>query len=386
MGGDSMIKNNKFVAWLGAFAFVAGVQLATPETSQAGVAVGDDGKLVLSGYVRFRTEYDDRSNTPPNADQDRLRVRLRARFGGVYTVDENWSGGFRLATSSHSNNSTHQTFGLLSAGDNANFGIDRAYIKYQRDGFSIWGGKNGINFWEQTEVFWDGDIQPEGLAATYKYDPVTVNLGYFWVTNGNWQGQPGATDDLKLATYQIVGSHELDVAGGIKLTAAIGGATLFDDVETPPAADQFNSDSGWTVGLQAKGGDWLLGGEYFGGDATTEDAGFTIQGRYKAPVGNGIDLRVYYYDIEANALVADGLFTQDNFPSANANATNFQGWRFQAGYKIVDHVSADVRWYTMEAKTTVPAVPSRPAGSLFANNVMSRADWDRWQLNVNVKF
>jgi hypothetical protein len=352
---------------------LSGLSIA-PSTAQAGIAVGSDGKLKLFGTVRFRLESDVRQNTGGKANQDRLRPRLRLRFGGAYQANENWSMGFRLATNSSSLNSPHHTFGLLAAGDNANFGLDRAFIKYKRGDLSVWAGKNGMNLWTQTEVFWDEDTQPEGVAATYKFDPITINAGYFALSSPSW-GPAG--NDVYMGTAQAVAAGSL---GGAKLKAGIAYAGLTNVGAAPGFV---NSDSGYTIGLQAKTGGFRLGGEYFQGSASTENAGYTLQARYKP--GWGIGLRVYYYDVEAYALPADGFFTQDNFPSGNANAVNFQGWRFQVDYKVAKNVSMDFRLYTMKAKTTNP-VPT--AGTIFGakGNIMKRPRWTRVQWNTNVKF
>ncbi|MDX8410693.1 MAG: putative porin [Mariprofundaceae bacterium] len=407
-----MIKNNKFVAWVGAFAFMAGVQIATPEASQAGVAVGDDGKLVLFGDVRFRYEVDDRDTfaTPgnPSVETNRDRIRLRARFGGNYTANENWSAGFRLRTEADALNSPHQTFGVLDpapgggkGGNSRDFGLDRAYIKYKWEGLSVWGGKNGINFWEQNEVFWDADIQPEGIAVTYKLpldaSSLTVNGGWFLLQEGNWNGQAATSTspgDLRLYTYQAVGTHKLDVLDGVKLTLAVGGASIAGDTSLgngPPTALQ--SDQHFIVSGQAKGSNWLVGGDYLTGNAPDEDTGYVVQARYKIPVGNGLGLRVYYYHIEAFAPLADGMLSQDNFANPNnTGVSNFEGWRFQADYKVTDHVSADLRYYMAEAifdpknilasnVALTNAVANTPSDA-----IMGKENHNRFQVNVNVKF
>lgn len=371
--------NKILLSTMGAVAIAFGGMTMAPSTAQAGVAVDDDGKFKIGGTVRFRYEYDGRNNaTPPNETRDRMRLRLR--LNGTYQATENWSMGFRLRTQADNRHSPHKTLGLGTGGadksGNTDFGVDRAYIKYKNDSFSIWAGKNGINFWEQTEVFWDGDYQPEGVALTYKNSGFTLNGAYFKLTEGNWQGGAGAVDDIDLFTYQGVFSTKVN---GLKITAGVGGATSAGTV-----AGDFVSDGGYTAGLQVKGSNWRLGGEFFRGTGGTDNTGYTIQGRYKiAGIGNGLGLRAYYYNIGAHSTPLDGAVTQDNFPSGSTAPVNFTGYRIQLDYKIAKNVSVDLRYYYLQAKTT-PA-PALGASALVGDSI-GRDGWSRIQLNTNVKF
>ncbi|MES0371171.1 MAG: putative porin [Mariprofundaceae bacterium] len=369
--------NKILLSTMGAIAIAFGGMAMAPSAAQAGVAVGDDGKLKIGGTVRFRTEYDKRENSAaPSQTRDRLRLRLR--LNGTYQADENWSLGFRLRTQSDNRHSPHKTFGLAGSSGSTAFGLDRAYIKYKNDsGLTVWGGKNGVNFWEQTEVFWDADYQPEGVAVTYKNSGFTLNAGYFQLSEGNWQGGAGAVSDVNLFTYQGVYSTKLS---GLKYTVGIGGAQA-----TNAVLGDFVSDGAFTAGLQVKGSNWRLGGEFFQGDGNgSENTGYTIQARYKfSSIGNGLGLRLYYYDIGAHSTPLDGAVTQDNFPSGNTAPVNFTGYRVQLDYKIASNVSADLRYYYLQAKTT-PA-PALGASALVGDSI-SRAGWSRTQLNLNVKF
>jgi len=359
---------------IGAVAIGLSGMAIAPTAAHAAITISEDGKLTLSGTVRARIETDVRENTGGAANQSRIRPRLRLRLGGAYQANENWSLGFRLASGSNSLNSPHQTLGLIGSADNSSFGLDRAYIKYKNGDLSLWAGKNSMNLWTQTEVFWDGDIQPEGVGVTYKFDPATFNAGYFQITSPAW----GTTNnDVYLATAQAV---VVGAVGDAKLKGGVSYAGLINT--GAQATGWVNSEAGYTVSLQAKMGAFQLGGEFFQGSHSTENTGFTAQGRYK--IGGGLGLRVYYYDIEAYALPADGLFSQDNFPSANANAVNFQGWRFQVDYKVAKYVSMDLRVYTLKAKT----IPAPTAAGIFAGsgNIMSRPRWTRIQWNTNVNF
>lgn len=354
---------------MGAVAIAFGGMAVAPSTAQAGIAVDDDGKFKLGGTVRVRAENDKRYDS----GLTRTRYRLRLRLNGSYQADENWSMGFRLATNADGINSPHKTFGTTQKpGTRADFGLDRAYVKYKNGGLSLWGGKNGINFHELTEVFWDGDIQPEGFAATYKNSDFTLNGGYFQLNDTGW----GDVGEIFLGTYQGVYSSE--VADGIKLTAAVGGGSLLD------SGAAFAADQALIGSLQVKGSNWRIGGEYIKSNAANDDAAYTIQARYKfKDIGNGLGLRAYYYHVEAFSVLADGLVTQDNFstPSGDGGVTNFKGIRVQLDYKLANNTSMDLRY--LSGKVLNLAVANPGAVATTYNLGQKRV---RYQANLNVKF
>lgn len=128
--------------------------------------VKKEKKLNLSADVRFRAEMDRNSdkNTIDAARTDRDRFRYRARFGAKYALNKNMEFGMRFRSGSPNNpQSPHVTLGKRMQSDQ--FSLDKAYIKVKSDkGLWAWAGKNSMPFWEQNELLWDGDVNPEGLS------------------------------------------------------------------------------------------------------------------------------------------------------------------------------------------------------------------------------
>ncbi len=327
--------------------------ILVPAASFAAVPVGADDKVKLYGDMRVRTETD-KSEKQNGTDRDRTRMRYRARLGVAFQPNDNWSAKIRLATTSNQN-SPHVTFATVGETADLSIGVDTALIAYTGiSNLTLVAGKTPLNFWKQNEVFLDDDINPEGLAAVYKAGPVTLNAAYAYLTAGNWDtGQNNG-----IVTYQAV----FQGGNGLKYTAALGGASV--------NAHGYMATQHTMLSAQLKGGAWLAGADYLKSDADAEDTAYVVQGRYK--ITKTIGLRAYYYHVEGNATLADGGFTQDNFPSAQAAADNFKGVRLQMDYKVDKGTSVDLRLYDTEIIT-------RGIDGQDAKNT-------RLQLNVNLKF
>lgn len=124
-----------------------------------------------------------------NVDQDRNRLRLRARMGAAVDLGQNVSGGLRLATGeSNSPVSQNQSFGLPSSGQGGNFSkysvwLDRGFLRYEMGGkpdqdttFSI--GRFDNPFMSTTAI-WADDLGFDGLAVQGKF-PVTEDITPFF--------------------------------------------------------------------------------------------------------------------------------------------------------------------------------------------------------------
>ncbi|MFQ5443147.1 MAG: putative porin [Nitrospinales bacterium] len=202
-----------FATFLLFFTFVAFSWVFVPASSAA-VQVGD--KLSLFGDFRFRYEIDDEDD--PAGDRERDRARIRARFGFKYDWSNRVNFGLRLRTESDNNQSPHQTLGVLTAGQNADFGLDRAYInvKYLDGGFA-WLGKHGISWWEQNEAFWDADIQPEGAGLGYKFNfgeagTFTLQSVFTYLTDNSFTGDgDGIFDDDTATSIQGVYNRKWEI-------------------------------------------------------------------------------------------------------------------------------------------------------------------------------
>lgn len=102
-----------------------------------------------------------------NTQENRERLRVRARLGMLAKISDEWSAGIRLATGSTTDRvSTNQTLGQDF--NKYSLLVDRAFVKYDpTDWFSVTGGRIP-NPWFSTDLVWDEDLNFEGAAATFK--------------------------------------------------------------------------------------------------------------------------------------------------------------------------------------------------------------------------
>ncbi len=337
------------------------VFILSSASANAAVEVGEN--LSLFGDVRFRLETDDREN-----GSERDRARIRARLGVRYTVDDNWSMRIRLATGANSANSSHQTMGN---GGSENFGLDQAFIQYDRNAVNGKFGKVATDYWAASEVVFDGDAQDEGAQLGYKLGPVDLHAGYFIETEANWENGPsGNQDDASYGTFQAIYSQPV---GDMKLKVAAGMVKL--------SAASYASNKHTSVSAQLKGEKWRIAADYVKGDPEgvgtndSEDTAIVVQGRYQ--VTDKIGLRLYHYTVQAYSVPGDGAWSQDNFPNpGSAGVTNFKGIRAQVDIKVASNVGLDIRYYDMEPETKTGILPVDACTD----------ERERVQMNLNVKF
>ncbi len=346
---------------------------------------------------RFRLDNDTRDGDGIDSKAEaRTRPRLRARVGlKAKTPVDGLTFGVRLASNIGTpGNSPHQTLGLGIGGGGHIINIDRAFLKYAfLDGFALTLGKFGLPGWHQSEVFWDGDIQPEGgvLAWSKKFGDhkVGVHAGYFLLNNEgwteglfgndaalNWQVSYGGGFGKVAATVAFTGLHIFDRGPNSNIAGADENSPGIDSDDTMFLVGSLQVK---TKGLPVNA---LLGFEYLMGNTDAEGvkdeskSGFVAQGRV---TWKWLGLRYYFYSVGEAAVpyYAGAALSQDNFPNSRGGGlTGFDGHRIQLDFKPAKRVSLDFRVYMQEGKEdNVLAFAETPKRSI-----------NRYQLNLNLKF
>jgi len=123
------------------------------------------GNFSFGGDLRLRYE-PFRGGT----SADRNRTRFRARLDIRNKLSDEWSAGLRVATGDETDPiSTNQSF--TDFYQRKAFNIDRAYLVYTPNWFApltLTGGKFAYT-WNNTELTFDGDLNPEGLSPALSF-------------------------------------------------------------------------------------------------------------------------------------------------------------------------------------------------------------------------
>jgi hypothetical protein len=126
------------------------------------------GPFSFSGDFRLRDE--PFFGGPANQSQVRNRERIRLRFNVNAKLNDDISGGFSVASGDMNDPiSTNQTINQFFT--RKPFSIDRAFINYTPHQFkplTLTGGKFGYP-WYRTELTWDNDLNPEGVAQKLEW-------------------------------------------------------------------------------------------------------------------------------------------------------------------------------------------------------------------------
>ena len=151
-----------------------GTQVQTPQDMSNRIGNLEDrlknfGPFAFSGDIRLRDE--PIFGGPANQSLDQNRERFRLRFNVSAKLNEDFAGGFSLASGDINDpTSTNQTVGDFYS--RKAIGIDKAYLDYTPHQFSsltLIGGKFAYP-WYNTELTWDKDLNPEGVAETLAFN------------------------------------------------------------------------------------------------------------------------------------------------------------------------------------------------------------------------
>ena len=201
------------------------IMTETKEEARTQIAKGESPSvpqwtqnIKLKGDFRGRYQYQERGTGTTKEPIDRHRARIRLRLGADCKVNDKVMVGAGLATGSDADpRSTNQT--LQDSFSKKPIWLDYAYGQYQPFGcLSLTGGKFKNPIWTpQSDLLWDSDINPEGVAANYSYAvcgcpkvDLFTNTGFFIIDEGSgwtadpvmWAIQPGfnwgITDKISL--------------------------------------------------------------------------------------------------------------------------------------------------------------------------------------------
>lgn len=326
-------------------------------------------KLKIKQDFRLRHQWE-RKNSD---DEGRNRTRVRYRLGLESKVAKGVSLAAGLATGGTDARSTNET--LEDAFETPDIRLDYAYLEWTPNainGLTIAGGKHKRKpyLWLPTDMLWDGDVNPNGLALNYQTELVD-NIALWsnaawWVVDHRDQDDPDPS----------VGVFQLGLSGKSGMLDAKGAVTYHDFSGLKGRAAQTgsggtNSTSGGvisndfdTVSLGAEVGfKELLGGLPFSIDeriavfgewvtnneADSAEDGYAIGvkfGKKKAKKPGDWQFKYQHVELESDAFV-DFLPDSDRL----GGDTNIESDEFAFKYVVKPNVLFGLDYYISDVET-----------------------------------
>ncbi len=304
---------------------------------------------------RLRLQFDRFSSE----DQERYRMRLRARVGGSYDAGQGLSLGARLSTGSDNPTSSQVTLG--DEFSKLAVGIDRAYLRFHRYSWlDLYAGKAVAPF-RSRRLVWDRDVQPDGLSQIVEWQEKQQVIGAR-VATGEYQllEIADSNDDIYVFVAQAglfgeAGSLRWSVDGAWYDYVHLAGAVLASSRGSNALdangglADDYNIASGLAeLELEVSGGQLELFGE-LADNVAAQSEGLAIAAGSSLSFRAGdvpIELGYEYRHVGHNAIV-DALAES----SWHRQRTGFAGhrlgvvarlqggWRLGSSFKFMNTVS-----------------------------------------------
>lgn len=353
----------------------------TPAQQAAPQSAGWPDRIQIKGDVRYRAQYSDDQRVAARRDEHLLRARVNVEA----KVNDSMTAVVGIATSQAGNprGANVQLDGEFSRKP---LYLDLAYFDWTpARGLHALGGKMKMPFVRPGQsLFWDNDINPEGLAFTYAHGSLFGSAYGFWVEeNVQYATAASAVDDTtdtKLYGVQVgnrfqFGSHELvlaamyyDLAAGQGRRPFFNGSNgnsvvgpdgvLADDFEVLQAMAEFNSRLG-ILPLQV----WADYAHNRAADLNDALGVGALLGKASTPGAWELGLGYQFID-------KDALFAQHIESDFAGGVSDSEGWMLRAGYAPLKNWSLNALYYPASANV----------------DVGSKYDYNRLQLDFNVKF
>lgn len=357
-------------------------QVEAQQKAQADKLSAFEQKVAWATKTQFKGDVRVRQETikidGQNDSQDKNRQRIRARLGAYTEINPQVSTGIRIATGgSNDARSTNQDLdGYFVKKD---LWLDLGYIDYAPTAVKnlhIIGGKMLQPWVSMGDVIWDGDINPEGLAATYKLPlgssaELFGSAGYYTLKD-NIDGE-GTQFRHDLAMY--AGQLGAKFTPMDKLKITVGGSVYNFHNDDDSAALRVNGNNTDQFRLYEGFGQIDLGmlpvplafyGQYIVNDATDsdQDTAWLVGAKSKF---YGLNVDYNYRDTQRNAVV--GAFTDSDFANGT---TGSRGHKLKVSYDIDKNFAIGATYFLTKAD--------------FAVASQRDADANTLQLDVEAKF
>lgn len=331
-------------------------------------------KISMKGDFRYRHEWIDEAGKDT---RDRQRIRARLYIDAQVTDTVKVKTG--LATGSDDPVSTNET--LDNGFSTKDIKLDQAYFEWTPEsagGLAVWGGKMKMPFEapEKSDLVWDGDLSPEGLALLFRSD----DSPFFATLSGLWVDEKSSADDAFLYGAQAGLQFKGDVtftlgASYYTYTEAKGFAPYYDPMVA--FGNKVDMDGNYIndfdimeafIAAKTKLGDlpFAIYAHYVtNGDADDDDTGYLAG----FSLGSAKDagqwaFKYNYRKLEANAVV--GAFTDSD---SGGGGTDIKGHKIGLEIGLAKNWTAGITYFMNDKKISTSSV-----------------DYDRGQIDLVFKY
>lgn len=351
-----------------------------------------DNELQFFGDFRFRFEEDWNSRQADGTYRaDRFRMRYRFRYGLKKRLDQNFVVGARLRTGNlNDQQGPHISLGG-SGGEfsTLSIGLEKAFLKFEKDHIWAWIGKNEYPFWKGHELLWNDNVFPDGLAvggdwAIGKNASITPTSGYFVLRPGN--------DPLTSTGYLFSTQAQLNfkISDEASLSMNLGALHFNDIPNVPDGMHDMLLDYNILIGsIQYRFGALVVGADYYHNtvnyldheeinhDLAEEDTGYVGYLNYGKSDEKGDCLFGLYLAYIGKYSIVDYLSQNDwarwdysGKGATGSRLSNFKGYEFRFAYQLTDSINAIARLFQVS--------------ELVTNNTPETGQ--RFRIDINAKF
>lgn len=358
-------------------------QSAEPGKASAPAVKAADwpNRISIKGDIRYRHQETDDERQAANRDEDLLRARLAVEG----KVNDSLVAGVGVASSSSPGNPRGANVQLDGEFSRKSLYLDLAYFDWTfAAGAHLIGGKMKMPFVRPGQsLFWDNDINPEGLAVTYGTGTLFGSAWGYWVEENVQAGAAATaadTTDTKLYGLQVGNRFELGgdnllvAASYYDLAAAQGRRPFYNGAAN---GNSLTSTGGLAYDFQVisvmaefntKLGELPL--QLWADAAQNRDAELDTALGIGALLGKAAGPGTWETGLAYQSIEKDALFAQLIDSDFTAGLSDTDGWILRGAY-------APLKNWVLNA-TYFKTAGNRDVGAEF--------DFDRLMLDFNAKF
>lgn len=314
-------------------------------------------RFKITGDMRLRYEH----NSSDGEGRSDSRGVVRGRVAATYAASPGLELGARLVTGDPDDPNSADV-SLSNFNDDLQVSLDQIYGKKVFGPLTLVGGKFANPF-RRTDLVWDGDVNPQGLAAQYvAVDTGATRIGasaLLFPIERSVAAADSTASGVQVTVDQQIGSawklglaagyydYEIEATGTAnsgdtrtnRLDSTGAYVSDFDLLDLIATASYSGFGNRWPLRFQADVVQNLGADAYDTGYSLSASVGQTASaGDYSFGYG--------YHQAEADAVFA--AFAQDNI----AYGSNYLQHALSASYAISDHLELDTTLYAYRIKDT----------------------------------